>query len=270
MVIESTSTKTIIDLLESLRKNSFTSTEIRLSYTIKGAKTRYITFNTLEDLKTYYIDNYYRTVQSKKSPYTADPRLAIQEPVSTTVGQLIYSVSDPLEYFFDSIPFFCSTGALVTLESVNINSYMKNYNMSFSLKDVTKTFKIIETSKFDLRRQTAIADVIARFKKSVQDYVAIYTKIYNRLNALFIQGQYVDLCYHTIGYVEFTFELYKLFFVINKRPMTAGIDIDVLKKMYLRATNLTNMPAGALQPRLMSQEWFSLLLESGSYLLLES
>lgn len=134
MVIESTSTKTIIDLLESLRKNSFTSTAIRVSYTLKGSKTRYMVFETLDDLKSFYTNNYYRTVQSKKNPYTDDPRLAIQEPISTTVGQLIYSTNeDPVQYFFESIPFFCSTGALVTLESVNITSYMRDYNMSLSL-----------------------------------------------------------------------------------------------------------------------------------------
>lgn len=235
MVIESTSTKTVIDLLESLRKNSFTSTAIRLSYTLKGSAKRYVVFDTLDDLKAYYTSNYSMMVNTKKSPYTSDPRLALQEPVSTTVGQLIYNMYDPYQIYFDSVPFFCTTGAMVTLESVNISSYMKSYNMSFTLKDITNSFKLIEMSKFDLRRQSAIAQVVDRFKKSVQDYVQTYNKIYGRLNLLFIQGQYVDLCYHTIGYVEFTFELYKLFFVINKRPLNAGITTEVLKKMYLRA-----------------------------------
>ena len=235
MVIESTSTKTIIDLLESLRKNSFTSTGIRVSYAQKGGKKKYVTFATLEELKAYYVANYLTKVQAKKNPYTSDPRLAIQEPVSTTVGQLIFNTYEPYQIFFEAAPFFCSTGDLVTLESFNISSYLQGYEIKFTIKDVTNSLKIIDGTKFDLRRQSMIAEVAVRFKSAVQDFISIYNRIYTRLNKLFIQGQYVDLCYVTIGYVEFTFELYKLFFVINKRPMDAGINADVLNKMYLRA-----------------------------------
>jgi uncharacterized protein (TIGR02145 family) len=238
MVIESTSTRTIIDLLESLRKNSFTSTQIRISYTQKDGTKRYVTFSTLDELKTHYAQNYQKTANSKRSPFTSDPRLAIQEPVSTTIGNFLYNTYEPYQLYFESSSFFCSTGSLVTIESVNISSYMKGYEMNFTLKDIVNNLKIITSSKFDLRRQSAIAEVVERFKKSVQDFVSVYNKIYGRLNLLYIQGQYVDLCYAIIGYVQFTFELYKLFFVINKRPINAGINIDVLKKMYIRAPGL--------------------------------
>ena len=236
MVIESTSVKTVIDLLESLRKNSFTATEIRLSYTQKGETKQYITFATLDLLKADYVSKYSRQIQSKRSPYTSDPMLALQEPVSTTVGQYLFNTYNPYEIYFDASTFFCSTGSLVPLESFNLSSYMKDYQMSFNVKDVTSTIKIIDGSKFDLRRQDQIAAVVTRFKSAVQDFIAIYNKIYGRLNRLFTQGQYVDLCYSTIGYVEFTFELYKLFFYINKTGLNSGISEAPLKRMYLRAT----------------------------------
>lgn len=236
MVIESTCIKTVIDLLESLRKNSFTATEIRLSYTQKGQKKQYVTFATLDALKADYTTKYAKQIQSKRSPYTSDPMLALQEPVSTTVGQYLFNTYNPYEIYFDASTFFCKTGSLVTLESFNLTSYMKDYQMSFVVKDVTSTIKIIDGSRFDLRRQDQIAVVVARFKSAVQDFIAIYNKIYGRLNRLFVQGQYVDLCYSTIGYVEFTFELYKLFFTINKTGLNAGINDTPLKRMYLRAT----------------------------------
>ena len=235
MVIESTSVKTIIDLLESLRKNSFTATSIRVSYTQKGAKKQYVTFATLEELKANYTEKYLKKVQSKRSPYTDDPRLALQEPVSTTVGQFLYNTYDPFQTYFESSTFFCNVGSLVTLESFDIISSIREYQMSFSVKDVTSAIKIINSSKFDLRRNDQIAVTVGRFKDAVSGLIETYNKIYGRLNRLFIQGQYVDLCYATIGYVEFTFELYKLFFTINKTPLSAGISTAPLRKMYLRA-----------------------------------
>ena len=236
MVIESTSVKTIIDLLESLRKNSFTATEIRVSYTQKGAKKQYVTYASLDALKLEYTTKYLKKVQSKRSPYTDDPRLALQEPVTTTVGQFLYNTYDPYVVYFESSEFFCNVGNLVTLESFNITSYIKEYQMSFTVKDITSALKIINSSRFDLRRQDQIAVVVERFKGTVAGFIDIYNKIFGRLNRLFIQGQYVNLCYAAIGYVEFTFELYKLFFVINKTPLTAGISTTPLRKMYLRAT----------------------------------
>jgi len=235
VVIESTCVKTIIDLLESLRKNSFTATEIRVSYTKKGSTKQYITFATLDDLKADYTSKYSKKIQTKRSPYTDDPMLALQEPVSTTVGEQLFNTYNPYEVYFEASTFFCSTGSLVTLESFKLNSYIKEYQMSFTVKDVTNTIKIIDGSKFDLRRQDQIKVVLDRFKSAVQDFTALYNKIYGRLNKLFIQGQYVDLCYASIGYVEFTFELYKLFFAINKTPLNAGITDKPLKRMYLRA-----------------------------------
>ena len=46
MVIESTSLKTAIDLLESLRKNSLIASNIRLSYTVHGGTKRYVTLKS--------------------------------------------------------------------------------------------------------------------------------------------------------------------------------------------------------------------------------
>lgn len=236
MVVESTSVKTIIDLLESLRKNSFTASSIRVSYTLKGSKKRYVTFNSLDELKQNYTNNYLQKVQSRKSPYTADPRLALQEPVSKTVGQQIFNTFEPYQIYFESAPFFCKTGSLVTLESFNISSYVQGYEISFIARDITGIFKLLDGSRFDLRRQSEILSVVDRFKSSVIELVSNYNSIFSRLKFLFDKGQYVELCYVTIGYVEYTFELYKLFFTINKRPLNAGIDLSVLQKMYLRAT----------------------------------
>ena len=70
MVIESTSIRTIIDLLESLRKNSFTASEIRISYTQRGGKKQYVTFSSLDELILNYNNLYSKEVQKKKSPRT--------------------------------------------------------------------------------------------------------------------------------------------------------------------------------------------------------
>jgi hypothetical protein len=235
MVIESTSIRTIIDLLESLRKNSFTASEIRISYTQKGGKKQYVTYASLDSLVANYNQVYTKSIQKKKSPYTSDPSLAAQSQFTTTIGQLLYITNSEPNIFFNSSEFFCTTGSLVTLESFRISSYIKEYQISFIIKDVTGGIIIIDDNKFDLRRQEQIAEVLGRFKSSVQKYIGTYNQIYSRLKNLFDRGQYVDLCYYVIGYAEYTFELYKLFFVINKRKINEGISPDVLKKMYLRA-----------------------------------
>lgn len=234
MVIESTSIRTIIDLLESLRKNSFTASEIRISYTQKGGKKQYVTYTDLDSLIANYTSTYSNTIQKKKSPYTSDPALAVQPQFTTTIGQLLFITNSEPNIFFNSSSFFCTTGSMVTLESFRISSYVKDYQIRFIVKDVTNTLKIIDDSKFDLRRQDQIAEVLGRFKSSVQNFIGIYNQIYSRLKRLFDKGQYVDLCYYVIGYAEYTFELYKLFFVINKRKIDSGISLDVLDKMYLR------------------------------------
>ena len=236
MVIESTSIRTIIDLLESLRKNSFTASEIRLSYTLKGGKKQYVTYTSLDALIENYNKLYAKEIQKKKSPYTSDPMLAVQSQFTTTVGQLLYIEDSEPNIFFNSSAFFCTTGSLVTLESFRISSYVKDYQISFIVKDVTNTVKIIDDNKFDLRRQEQISEVLNRFKSAVQNFISMYKQIYGRLKRLFDKGQYVDLCYYVIGYAEYTFELYKLFFAINKRGINEGITLDVLKKMYLRST----------------------------------
>lgn len=234
MVIESTSIRTIIDLLESLRKNSFTASEIRISYTQKGGKKQYVTYSSLDALIANYTEKYSKTIQKKKSPYTSDPMLAVQPQFTTTIGQLLYITNSEPNIFFNSSAFFCTTGNLVTLESFRISSYVKDYQIRFIVKDVTNTLMIIDDNKFDLRRQAEIAEVLGRFKSAVQNFIGTYNQIYTRLKRLFDKGQYVDLCYYVIGYAEYTFELYKLFFVINKRKIDSGISLDVLKKMYLR------------------------------------
>jgi hypothetical protein len=236
MLIESTSIRTVIDLLESLRKNSFTASAIRLSYTVYGGTKKYVTFNSLDDLKQNYLDNYDKNIKSKTSPFTADPMLAQGPDFITTVSDLITSNNYYPEVYMGTDQFFCNTGSLVTLESFNLQSYLHNYNFSFLIKDVTSQIKIVPNSNFDLRTQVEIKRVLDRFQSSVSDLVSIYIKIYGRLKFLFEKGNYVELCYAVIGYVEFTFELYKLFFVINKKPISSGITLDVLKKMYLKKT----------------------------------
>ncbi len=236
MVIESTSLRTIIDLLESLRKNSFTASKIRVSYTLEGGKKQYVTFDSLDAIKDKYLKDYYKKALSKKNPFTDDPRLALQQPTSLTIGQLLYNTYDPFALYFESSTFFCKIGGLFTLESFEIKSDVKGYDMSFMVKDVTRNYMLIENKRFDLRRQDLIKEVVDRFRSSVQNFISIYNKIYARLSFLFTKGLYVELCYVTIGYVEFTFELYKLFFTINRSPIDTGIDINCLRKMYLRAT----------------------------------
>lgn len=237
MIVESTSLKTIIDLLESLRKNSLSATGIRLSYTSYGGLKKYVTFASLDELKANYTTNYLNLVKSKRSPFTDDPSLAASNDYVITVGDLILSnniAENEFNYFKEK---FCTVGSLITLESFNLQSYLQEYDFSFIVKDVTNTVKILENSKFDLRRQDEIKRVLDRFKSSVTDYIKIYNEIYTKLKYLFVQGGKVDVCYAEIGYFKFTFDLYKLFFFINKRGLDAGITDEVFKKMYLRTQN---------------------------------
>ena len=67
MVIESTSIRTIIDLLESLRKNSFTASEIRISYTQRGGKKQYVTFSSLDELILNYNNLYSKKFRKRKA-----------------------------------------------------------------------------------------------------------------------------------------------------------------------------------------------------------
>ena len=237
MIIESTSLKTVIDLLESLRKNSLSATGIRLSYTNYGGLKKYVTFNSLDELKALYTKDYNTLVKSRRSPFTEDPALAASNDFITTVGDLILisNIAENEFNFFKET--FCTVGSLVTLESFNLQSYLKEYDFSFIVKDVTSNIKILENSKFDLRRQSEIKTVLDRFKSSVTDYIKIYNEIYIKLKYLFIQGSNVDICYAEIGYFKFTFELYKLFFFINKRGLNTGITNDAFNKMYLRTQN---------------------------------
>jgi hypothetical protein len=234
MVIESTSIKTVIDLLESLRKNSLIASNIRLSYTVYGGTKRYATFNSLDEIKNIYTTSFSNIVRSRKSPFTLNAALAENNNYITTVGNLILSnnISEAQYNYLSGV--FCSTGSLVTLESFNVQSYLQEYGFSFIVKDVTTDVKISSDSKFDLRRQDEIKVVLERFKSSLTDYLKIYNKIYTKLKYLFVECGNVNICYAEIGYFEFTFDLYKFFFLINKKSLSSGISEDVFDKVYLR------------------------------------
>jgi hypothetical protein len=231
MIIEAAGTRLAIDLFESLRKYKFIISDIRVSYISKTGSVEFKTFNTFDDLISEYNTKYNKIVQSRRNPFTKNPKNAQLTPVVKN-GIILSGIEEPINS--SSIKGLCELGNFISVERFRVSSDTFNYSMVFNCIDVSDTFKIIEGQTRDLRRNIIRTVNTTRHKDAIINFIKTYQTILNRLYSAYNANLYVDLCYVSIGYVEESIKLYSIFFSIVKERLDTGLRLSVLDKVYLK------------------------------------
>lgn len=231
MLIEAASTRLAIDLLESLRKFKLNATQIRVSFIDKKGSTTFVTFDGINELKTFYTDRFNKLINGRRDPFTKDRKKAQLTP--TVVNGLIVSgTSTPVN---DSrIPGFCELGRFVSIESFKLDSTTFNYGAGFICKDISGDTTVRETREVDLRKNSTRSVDVARHQTTTESFIKDYQTILKRLFRAYNANLYVDLCYVQIGYVLESILLYNIFFALVKDRLDTGLRLSVLEPRLLK------------------------------------
>tara|TARA_Y100000389_G_scaffold204969_1_gene261396 strand:+ start:3694 stop:4401 length:708 start_codon:yes stop_codon:yes gene_type:complete len=233
MLIESSSTRLSIDLLESLRMHKLYATDIRVSYINKTGGLSFTTFSSLDEIKKLYKRNFERTVMSRRNPFTIDKRKAQQSPIIEN-GLIIGIQQQPVNS--NKVKGLCELGRFVSIERFKLKSSSFNYDIEYTCTDVSDIFKITEGRKRDIRRNSNRDEDVKRHKNAIKGFINTYQKILRRLNDAYNANLYVDLCYVNMGYVEDSILLYSIFFALVKERIDSGLRLSVLEPRYLKKT----------------------------------
>lgn len=231
MLIEGSTTRLAIDLLESLRKRKLTAVDIRVSYINKRGLTVFKTFKDLDSLKEFYIKKYNKTVTAKRSPFTKDKRKAQLVPI---IKDGLIIGNEPIALNTGSASGLCELGDFVSLERFKLISDTFNFHLEYNCTDVSDNYSIKSGLKRDNNRNKNRQAGMLRQKAPISNLFNDYKKILENLYKSYIANLYVDLCYVEVGYVEESVRLYSLFFALIKAPINAGLRLSVLEPQYLK------------------------------------
>jgi hypothetical protein len=235
MVIEAASTRLNIDLLYTLKKNGFSSSQIRLSYIYNNGVITFKTYDSLEQLVAAYMDKYRYIIAARKNPFTTDRKQASFGKIAQ-YGEMLSRENDAIKT--SDIEGLCSIGPFCGIESMRLTTPAMGYDLIYNCRDVSDSYSIIPGRSFDIRKDDDRIINMDKFKeriiKFIKDYQRIQQEVYKSWNA----NLYVDLCYVQLGYVEESMKLYKVFFPLVKEKIDAGLRLSVLDTRYLKRIDL--------------------------------
>jgi hypothetical protein len=235
MVIEAASTRLNIDLLYTLKKNGFSSSQIRLSYSYDNGVICFKTFDSLEQLETVYKNKYSRIIAARKDPFTTDKSKASYGKIAE-FGQMLSQESEAIKT--SEIEGLCSIGPFCVVESLRLTNSVMGYDLIYNCRDVSDTFSIIPGRGFDIRRDGDRTVYMNKFKDRISRFIIDYQTVQKELYKSWNANLYVDLCYVTIGYVEESIKFYKIYFPLVKERIDAGLRLSVLQPRFLKRIDL--------------------------------
>ena len=194
MLIEASSFRLCIDLVQSLENSGFTATEIRLNF--KGSKRYFedkkslsssIRYSDLEALKSNFRENYSQISVTGKNPFTFNKANSFNFNKPSAINGQVVQVTPTPDIGSDSIPNIFKLGKYAVLTAIT---------------SLVNRYKLIHDKFFDLY---------------------LKNKDYNL--------EYIDFVGD--GPVGDVYKLYELHFPLIKRPLDSGLSADILKPKYL-------------------------------------
>lgn len=234
MVIEAASTRLNIDLLYTLQKNGYSSSQIRLSYIYNNGVIIFKTFDSLEQLVTFYTSKYKQIVAARKNPFTTNKALASYGKIAE-YGEMLSQESEAIKTNIDGL---CSVGPFCGIESMRLTNSTMGYDLIYNCRDVSSAFSILPGRSFDIRKDDSRTENMQKYSERISRFITDYQTIQQELYKSWNANLYVDLCYVKIGYVEESIKLYKVYFPLVKEKIDAGLRLNVLEPRYLKRIDL--------------------------------
>lgn len=234
MVIEAASTRLNIDLLYTLQKNGYSSSQIRLSFIYTNGVIIFKTFDSLEQLVTFYTGKYKQIVAARKNPFTTNKALASYGKIAE-YGEMLSSESEAIETNVDGL---CNVGSFCGIESMRLTNSVLGYDLIYNCRDISSAFSIIPGRSFDIRKDESRTENMTKYSDRISRFIMDYQKIQQELYKSWNANLYVDLCYVKIGYVEECIKLYKIYFPLVKERIDTGLRLSVLDPRYLKRIDL--------------------------------
>lgn len=233
MLIECASTRLNIDLLYSLKKNGYVSSQIRQSYIYNNGLIKFKTFDNLEQLESFYLSEYKYIITARKDPFTIDKSKASYGKIAEK-GQILTQELATINT--NKIKGLCEVGPFVGIESFKLINSTLGFELIFNCKDISDVFSIIPGRSSRSLKEYEISNM-EKYKKLISAFINDYQIIQKELYKSWNANLYTDLCYVNIGYAEDSLKLYKLFFALVKAKINSGLHLDVLQPRFLRKIN---------------------------------
>ncbi len=245
MLIEASSFRLCIDLIQSFENFGFTASEIRLNY--KGSKRFFedkksssasIRYANLASLKSTYIGNYGQISNTGKNPFTNNTGNSFNYYSSAhTIGtpNVNYPV---LDIGSDSVDNIFKMGRYSIVRGVRLINNKLGFDASFNCVNIHKdTFKISKNVQFRNRRRTQRTDSAVKLETKIRQVVNEYRLINDKFFDLYLQNkdtnlEYIDPAFY--GPTGKEYLLYKMHFPIIKRSLSTGLSSkEILRPLFL-------------------------------------
>lgn len=244
MLIEASSFRLCIDLIQSLENSGFTATEIRLNF--KGAKRYFedkkslsssVRYSNLAAMKAQFIEKYSMISNTGGNPFTFNKLNSYNfNKPSVKNGTTIQVVPTPV-IGSDSIPNIFKLGKYAVIRGLRLSNNSLGFQTSYNCINVHKdTFKISSNTAFNSKRKDARLFLTNRQEGSITSLVNRYKRIHDKFFNLYLENKDYNL--ENVDFVGDgptgpVYKLYELHYPLIKRQLDTGLSTTILNPKYL-------------------------------------
>ena len=253
MLIEASSFKLCIDLVQQLENFGFIAEEIRLNY--KGSRRYFedkksssasIKFANLATLKSTFLSNYNHILNTGKNPFTENQGNAFVFTIPAHQNGVPLQQYPVTDFGTDSIKNIFHLGKYAVIRGIKLKCDGLGFDTKFNCVNIHKdTFKITTNTAFNHNRKTQRLNQASVLEKTLTNIISQYRTINDKFFNLYLLNKDVNLEYLDFsadGPSGNTYKLYKMHFPIIKRPLNAGLSLDVIKPMVLLKQSIPAQP----------------------------
>ena len=244
MLIETSSFRLGIDLIQTLEDSGFTATEIRLNF--KGCKKFFedkkslsssVRYSSLAELKVAYNKTYGQIANTGKNPFTVNKGNSFNFDLASAISGNALNPTPTPDIGSDSIPNVFKLGKYAVIRGIKLTSNKLGFPTSYNCINIHKdTFKISRNSAYNRRRVTERRDKAIKSEQTIKNAIATYKRIHDTFFGLYLDNKDTNLEYQDFvadGPKGKHYRLYQLHFPLVKRPITTGLDKNILNPRFL-------------------------------------
>jgi len=256
MLIEASSFRLCIDLIQSLEDSGFIASDIRLHY--KGSKrffedkkssSRSIRYTNLRDLKSTYLVKYNQISNTGKNGFTVNKDNSFDyNSKSYTSGSM--SIPFPImDIGSDSVDNIFKLGRYSIIRGVRLINKKLGFDASYNCINIHKdTFKIVKNVQFKNKRKAQRIVSTEKLENNIHSVVKKYKLINDKFFNLYLRNkntnlEYIDPAFYGPDGKEYL--LYKMHLPLIKRPLNDGLGLKILNPLHLIKQEVAAAPLPA-------------------------
>lgn len=244
MLIEASSFRLCIDLIQSLENSGFTATEIRLNF--KGAKRYFedkkslsssIRYSSLAAMKSHFIETYSQISNTGRNPFTFNKLNSYNFNKPSYKHGTIIQIKPTPDIGSDSIPNVFKLGRYAVIRGLRLSSNSLGFQTSYNCINIHKdTFKISSNTAFNNKRESTRKFLTNKSEGAITSLVNRYNRIHEKFFNLYLANKDYNL--ELVDFVGDgptgpTYKLYELHYPLIKRPLDSGLSSNILNPRFL-------------------------------------